>query len=633
MYQDGQNQIEQYATTEQARHFSDKESVLWSQFAEAENVEHFCRSWLALQCRLISGVRGALVLLGTPDKGPYSPVAVWPDVRQSMEYLTHAAERALKERRGLLLKGARANAETSDRHTDSFHVAYPLMVDDQLHGVIVLDVQSRDDAQLQAVLRQLHWGSAWLEVMLRRQQAQHITSSHDKLVAMTDLVASAIEHKRFYQAALTFVTELAGYLNCDRVSIGFVEKNAVKVVAISHSAQFEKKSNLVTEIGLAMDEAVDQRAIVVYPHPDTDSLPVVTLAHQQLAHLADVANICTIPLFDAEKIIGAITFERNSERPFEPETIELCETLAALASPVLEEKRLNDSSIFKKNWQSLQTQLHKLVGYEHTGFKLVATLLVALLLVLIFVNGDYRVTGKTVIEGQVQRVVAAPFASYIAEAQARAGDVVEAGQVLARLDDKDLQLERLKVHSQKEQLLRQYREAMAQHDRAQIRIHLAQISQVNAQLDLLNYQLARMALVAPFKGVLVTGDLSQSLGAPVEKGEVLYEIAPLDAYRIIIQVDERDIGDVQTGQTGILALSSIPNEEFTFTVEKITPVSTVEDGRNYFRVEATLEQALERMRPGMEGVGKINIEERRLIWIWTHKLINWFRLWIWSWWP
>ena len=155
---------------------------------------------------------------------------------------------------------------------------------------------------------------------------------------------------------------------------------------------------------------------MVYPHPDTDSLPVVTLAHQQLAHLADVANICTIPLFDAEKIIGAITFERNSERPFEPETIELCETLAALASPVLEEKRLNDSSIFKKNWQSLQTQLHKLVGYEHTGFKLVATLLVALLLVLIFVNGDYRVTGKTVIEGQVQRVVAAPFASYIAEA-------------------------------------------------------------------------------------------------------------------------------------------------------------------------------------------------------------------------
>jgi hypothetical protein len=35
----------------------------------------------------------------------------------------------------------------------------------------------------------------------------------------------------------------------------------------------------------------------------------------------------------------------------------------------------------------------------------------------------------------------------------------------------------------------------------------------------------------------------------------------------------------------------------------------------------------------MEGVGKVSIEERKLVWIWTHGFVDWLRLWIWSWLP
>ena len=35
----------------------------------------------------------------------------------------------------------------------------------------------------------------------------------------------------------------------------------------------------------------------------------------------------------------------------------------------------------------------------------------------------------------------------------------------------------------------------------------------------------------------------------------------------------------------------------------------------------------------MEGIGKIDIGERKLIWIWSHKLIDWFRLLAWTWTP
>ena len=611
---------------------TEQDSVVWAQFAQADNAESFCRSWLAIQCRIVTDVMGGLMLLGPPDVGPFTPIAVWPDMRRSMEYLTGAAERALKERRGLLL-GNQVQPESGDPGVASHHIAYPIEVDEKLHGVVVLDVASRPEPQLQTILRQLHWGSGWLEVLFRRQESQEDAYTRKRLMTVLDLAAVAVEQDRFYAAALALVTELATRLSCDRVSVGFVRKNYIAVAAISHSAQFEKKTSLVRTIGSAMDESFDQQSTIVYPPPATSDVPLVDRTHEELARLHGAAAICTVPLNHCGEIIGALTFERQSEKPFDADTVELCEGISSVAGPILEEKRKNDRLLIQKLGESFHHQLTKLIGPRHVAFKLVAGLIVALSLFFVFTEGDYRVSADAAVEGQIQRVIATPFPSYIAEASARAGDIVEKGQVLATLDDKDLKLERLKTIGQREQLKRQYREAVAAHDRPQSKITMAQLSQIDAQLKLLDYQLSRTQIIAPFDGILVSGDLSQSLGAPVDKGQVLFEIAPLDAYRVILQVDERDISDVTEGQRGQLALSSILNERLEFVVEKITPVSAAAEGRNYFRVEARLDNTSERLRPGMEGVGKIYVERRNLLWIWTHRLTHWLRLWAWSWWP
>jgi hypothetical protein len=77
----------------------------------------------------------------------------------------------------------------------------------------------------------------------------------------------------------------------------------------------------------------------------------------------------------------------------------------------------------------------------------------------------------------------------------------------------------------------------------------------------------------------------------------------------------------------------MPDQRFDFVVTQITPVNEAKDGRNYFRVEARLEGNVERLRPGMEGVGKIYVDQRKLVWIWTRSLVDWARLKLWSWLP
>ncbi len=233
----------------------------------------------------------------------------------------------------------------------------------------------------------------------------------------------------------------------------------------------------------------------------------------------------------------------------------------------------------------------------------------------------------------IQRTAVAPFDGYIATAPVKAGDLVSAGQTLATLEDRELRLERLRWRSELGEAEKQYRQAMADRDAAQAEITSAQIAQAKAQLALVEDRLSRTQVVAPYDGLVVSGDLTQSLGAPVEQGDTLFEVAPLDTYRIILQVDERDITYVAVGQVGRLLLSAMPNDPLSFEVTKVTPVSTAEEGRNYFRVEARVTSRHERLRPGMEGVGKVEIEPRLFLWSLTRTAVDWLRLELWRWMP
>ena len=237
-------------------------------------------SWLELQCRMIEDVRVSVVLLGTPDQGPFIPVAVWPNAKQSINHLTSAAERSLKERRGLLIRND-SSQDPENTFPESYHVAYPIEVSGKLHGVVVLEVGPRPKQELQAVLRQLHWGAAWLELLMRREDTAD-AASNERLQTGLNLVVSAVEHEGFHPAAMAFVTGLATSLECDRVSLGFVEKNHVRVSALSHSADFGKQMNVMCAIGSAMDEAIDQNARVVYPLSSEDA-PLIVRAHEELA--------------------------------------------------------------------------------------------------------------------------------------------------------------------------------------------------------------------------------------------------------------------------------------------------------------------------------------------------------------
>ncbi len=577
--------------------------------------------WLTMLCGMIKGATHAVVFSTASGSTSYLPTVFWPDKSRYTKYATPAVKAALSKKQCILLQ----QQDSAEKTGEPFDIiACPLFLDEKLHGIVAVQMPSQASAHRQATMLQIQEAAVWFEAIVNQRSA----TEKNALVAIVELVASCLEHERFQEAATDVMTDIATRLSCDRVSIGFLHGTGVIVEAVSHSAEFDRNSSLIRDIGEAMDEAMDQDMTIRYPlNPDEVFL---IRCHTALASEHKVGTMLTIPFAANDKISGAVLIERPSDQPFDQSEVEHYEQVVSMIGPVLDVRRRDEQSLLHRVQTSFKRPLVKVFGSGHIALKLGLICFILGLSILTFVSGNYRVTGTARLTALTQRVVVAPQNGYIAEANVRPGDVIQSDDILGALDDKDLKLEQRKWSSQLEQLKTEHRDALARHDRSKVAIVKARIDQAKAQLNLVDEQLTRTRFAAPFDGMIVSGDLSQALGSPVEKGQVLFTVAPLDAYRVILKIDERDIANVQNGQQGNLVLSGMPRKPLLFTVEKITPVSTAEEGRNYFQVEAKIEDNSDLLRPGMEGVAKIEIDRRKLLWILTHKLVDWRRLSVWK---
>lgn len=602
---------------------------LWRSFAAPASDAQFCQAWLALLCRRLPDVAAGVVLLQSAEANTFLPIAVWPDVVRDLSFLGKVAERALVEGRGVV----QHPEDGSDRR---IHVAYPAEVAGRMVGAVVLEAATRSEAEIHALLRQLHWGVAWLHDLFHRRELASIEGKGERIGSVMEVLATALRCGRLQQILFDVANHIARHLQCSRVAIGLVSDGTVRVAALSNAAWFEKNASIMQLYVAAMEDAFDKLAPLAYRRPTaTESMAVVVQdsAHARLVRESGAQSILSVPLSLGAECVGVLTLERDSGDGFDDAEQAWLDTLASLLPAVIDQKRTSERGYIARLRDDARKLMERLFGARYLIWKFSASLLLLTLMTLALVDIDYRVSAKTVLEGEVQRSAVAPFESFVAASFVRAGDTVKQGQILCLLDDRDLKLEQHKWDSEREQHSRKLREAMANHELAAVQILGAQVQQAQAQLALVSDRLSRVKITAPFDGVVISGDLSQLIGSPVEPGKQLFEIAPLHAYRVILQVDEREMRHVKVGQSGKLMISGVVGDPIPLSVSKITPVATAQDGRNFFRVEARLEQVPAHLRPGMEGIGKVSAGKRRLWWVLTHSFTDWLRLSLWTWLP
>lgn len=617
--------------TNQASDFSSEfvDRAHWQQLAESVDSEAFFDAWLNLQCSQIESVRTGIVLAETQADKTFSPAAYWPTAAGVNEAIVEVARSSLDEGQALVIDLHKEYGRKLSVKNDSIGVSFPVKLQGHLVCVVALEVGDKKNQDVSKLMRQLQWGVSWLEAFYLRLQAVDDDLTINRLVTSLYLVASSGKEGSYKESITNFVTELASTLDCERVSCGLIDGKHVAIEAVSNTGQFARKMNLVNLAERAMDEAIEQNKVIHYPEAEGNG--VITHNHAKLAGEQNGGVILTLPLVANGNSIGAVCIEGSDDERFDEDVVEMCQSIVTLTGPIIQDKYLNDQWIGKKVKDSIKIQMQRFLGVGYVGRKITAAVFTALVLFLVFAKGDFRITADSVLEGQQQRAIVAPFDGFVAESLLRVGDRVKQGDVIATLDDTDLRLDLVELTSSKAQSQGQYDAALAEYNRAEAKTFRAKIDQANARIGLVSEKLKRTQLIAPLDGAIVNGDLSQSLGGAVTRGQALFEIASLFKYRVALKVDERDISYIENGQTVELLLSSLPDQRFNLVVDAITPMTTAGDGRNFFRVEAELEDINGQLRPGMEGIAKIEVDDRRYLWIWTREMVDWWRLLIWRW--
>ena len=451
----------------------------------------------------------------------------------------------------------------------------------------------------------------------------------DRLRLVLDVLAVVNRSEHFKSISMALCNEMATRLQCQRVSLGFLDGRYVRVQAISRTDTFRREMKLTQDIETAMEECLDQDLEVMYPA--APNAPYTSRATTQLAVHHGPAAVLSLPLRHNGDVFAVLTLERPLEHPFgalhEVETIRLtCD----LCTPRLFEMHAQDRWVGARAASWARSQLSLFLGPEHTWMKVGACAAFFLALFLTLAKGDYRIDASFIFEAPLQQAVVAPFNTFLKSVAVDPGDEVEAGKdILGMLDTSDLRLKLAALKAEQLGYLKQMTAAMRDGKTAEAQIAQAQSEKSAAEIRLLEQHIDQATLVAPITGRVVSEDLKRQIGAPVETGKILFEIARIDALRAELYVPEESITSVTVGQEGELASVSHPDQRIRFSVERINPIAEVVNSQNVFKVRARLLEQHAWMRPGMEGIAKIMAGKKHYLWIGFHRLTNWLRMKLW----
>jgi multidrug resistance efflux pump len=589
----------------------------------------FWPAFLAAAATLTGARQAVLLLKGSEASGDWKKLGQW-QTDQSGDRFSIVFSKRLAElaedclRAGELVRLVEGAPPGGARHFAVLaRLQLPQLEDACVMAFLLADVSEAEAGE--ALLRAQLVADTPVSYHLH-QLASQTKTDVEKFASTLDLMVQINAEKRFMAAALAFCNGLATRHHCDRVSLGWLAHGYIRLEAMSRTERFDRNMAAVKSLEIAMEESLDQDVEIVWPQEEA---AVIMRDHGAYARQQGVQCLCSLPL----RLDGEGVAVLACERPDQPFTEDELRRLRLTCDQAV--RRLADlqrmDRWFGARWMaSARASLGSLIGTRHTWAKFLTLLGVVVLLLLLVINVNYRVEANFVLRTDEVAYLTAPFDGFIRQVEVRVSDPVTAGKPLLRFATEDLELEEAAAAAELARYTSEAEKARANNGLADMRVALALADQARARLDLTRYRLRRASLLAPFDGVVVEGDQKERIGAPAKQGEVLFKVARVSKLYVQADVSERDIHEVRIGAAGEIAFAGQPKLKFPVTVERIQAAAETKDTGGVFPVRESIDGAArEWWRPGMSGVAKINVGQRRLVWILTHRTIDYLRLLLW----
>ncbi len=272
----------------------------------------------------------------------------------------------------------------------------------------------------------------------------------------------------------------------------------------------------------------------------------------------------------------------------------------------------------------LKTKAKKLRSHKWRRFVIGAIVIVTTLMAIPM---PYRVACDCELQPVLRRFVAAPYAGILERTFAENGDIVSKDQLLAQMDGRNLRIELSGLQAELAGAKKKRDLALAQGDIANSQIARSEMDAHGSKIQLLQQRTKNLEVCSPIDGIVVSGDLQKVEGAPLEMGQTLFEVAPLDQMISEIAIPESEIQYVKPEQEVSIKLSAFPFKTWAGKIKRIHPRAEIVDDESVFVAEVELENDGIELRPGMKGSAKIQSGWAPLGWNLFHRPWETVRYW------
>lgn len=414
--------------------------------------------------------------------------------------------------------------------------------------------------------------------------------------------------------------DLRQFVGADRVSIGLGSAMRCKAAAIAPASKFDHNSDALVKTALLMREAIAVGSSIGWPAEAVPPLPGVNLAGDQseLLEIMKAAAVTCHLLRDREgNGFGAWVCWWDSAPNVEKWGFaeSLSPHLAATAGLI----RLARPA-------GLAGFIQRIGGTVKRGRGLVLAGVALLFTAAMFLEVTYKLRVPCWIDPAVKREVAVPFDGILARALVEPGSTVTKGQTLAELDGREIEWKLADVRSRLNALTKRRDQALAAENMRETQLATLEIATLEVERDLLLYQRDHLVVRSPIDGVILSGDLDESEGVPVQRGQRLFDVAPIHSFTVRLAVPASEVRHVAPGMEVRIRLEAETDFRGNASLETVAPVSTIHEAKNVYLGTTTLQEQGDALRPGMMGKARILCSPQRLGWILFHRPLDWLRL-------
>ena len=592
----------------------------------------FIKQMLSVQCLVAKASAGAIIEKGgesnwmvrasRPELKNKSAVPDWLNKGlKEVPPITNTKQAYLKIYNG-------GKKRIKGRKDDEYLVYLPLIYDQskRVLGVFLIAVENETVARERANALKMTQ-SSYVCFELRNQLRKQANDMEvvTKSVAVLDQFN---EQSKFKAAAMVLCNEIATSWRADRVSVGLRQGRYVKIVALNQTEHFSRKMQLIHDIEGLMEECFDQDIEVFWPLPDEAA--VIARQAKKVSERYGPCNVYSFPLRRDGEIVGVLTVEMPLDRPLDENGLDGVRLLCNLISPRIDDLQEANKWIGLQVVDSVKHAGEVVVGPTHTWAKITAVCLSVALGLLFILPASDRVETPFMIDAVKRQIIAAPFDGYIEDVFVEPGDVISnTEQVMATLATGELKLQRASLAAQLAQNVTEADIARREGNTVEVHIAQAKADATEAEIGMVDDDIEDAVMSSPIAGIVIDGDLRPRTGGAVKRGETLFEVAPIDSLRAELYVPEDRINSVRLGQKGMLSSAASPGKYIGFVVETIEPMAVVKSGQNVFLVRVRLDEMPMWLRPGMQGLAKIDVGETSYLKKWTRGAVNWLRMKLW----